>query len=136
MNLPSSLRGSRLLILNLQFVHHLLNVWNGCRESFGLPALGLRVDLAGQRDDMVFDRVLYAIMQLALNESGIQVLLDALIQIRIYGPGIAFVAQRYHRNLVRYNLSARDGSCNGFRLSLVAQRYHRNLVRYNLSARD
>src|ERR1035438_2262859 len=106
---------------------------------------------------MVFDRVLYAIVQLALNESGIQVLLDALIQIRIYGPGIAFVAQRYHRNLVRYNLSARDGSCNGFRseggiqvlldaliqiriygpgIAFVAQRYHRNLVRYNLSARD
>ena len=42
------------MILDLQFVHHLLNVWNGSRDTLRLPALGLRVDLAGQRHVRAF----------------------------------------------------------------------------------
>src|ERR1035441_3465101 len=118
--LVALLRGSRLLILDLQFVYHLLHVGNGTRDPFSLPAFGLRGDLAGQRDHMVLDRVLHGVVQLALNEGCVQVLLDPLIQIRIHGSGIAFGAHRDHRNLVRHNLAARERFRDGFRLRLVA----------------
>lgn len=76
-----------------------------------IPALGLRSDLAGQRDDPGLDRILHSIGQLVLNERGVQVCFDTLVQILIHGLGIALGAQREHHNLVGHNFSTGERPC-------------------------
>src|ERR1035438_2658983 len=55
-----------------------------------------------------------------LDAALIQVFRNASVEIRIYGLGGTFAAQRNHCNLVGHNLSAGEGRCNGFRFCLVA----------------
>src|SRR5579872_1657746 len=69
-----------LLRLHLQFVHHLLDIWNGRCDVLCVRALRFRIDIAGQCDDYVLDSVLYALVESILDESGIQVPLDTLVQ--------------------------------------------------------
>ena len=97
------------MILNLQFVNHLLRVWNQrCNNPFGLRTLGLRVDLASQRDDTILDRVFYTLVKPMSDENSIQVFLDTLVQIRVHRLGVTFGTRRNYCNLIRYNLSVRD----------------------------
>jgi hypothetical protein len=54
-------------------------------------------------------------VQLALNERGVQVMLDAFVHVRIHGFRIAFGPHWNQSNLVEYHLSARECVCNIFR---------------------
>src|ERR1035437_10950857 len=73
-------------------------------------------DLASQRDSSVFNSVLYAFVKPVLYKRSIQVFLDTSVQICVHRLGIALCARQNHGNLVRHNLSARDGFRYGFSL--------------------
>ena len=116
---PRSIRGGRLLILHLQLIHNLLDVRNGSRDSGDLRAQGLRVHLARQRDHAALDSELDVFLEMVLNESGIQVLFDALIQIGVHLFRVAFGACRHNGNFIRDNLRSGERLRDGFRLRLV-----------------
>ena len=65
------IRRRGLLIFNLQLIHNLLNIRNGCRDVLRLYALGLRVHLAGQGNHLIVYGVIHILVKLPLNERGI-----------------------------------------------------------------
>ena len=92
------------MILDLQVVHHLPHIGDGVRNFSGAVALELGVDFTGQSDDSAFNSVFHKIAHLVLDECGVQVFLDAGIQIGVHRFGVVFPADGNHRNLVGNDL--------------------------------
>jgi hypothetical protein len=51
---------------------------------FDLRALGLGINLAGQRHDAILDVVFDALVEPVLDEGSMQVVVDTLVQIRVH----------------------------------------------------
>ena len=56
---------------NLKLVHDLLDVRNRRNDLLRPRTGGLRVDVTGERYDMILDRVLHVVVKLGPDESGI-----------------------------------------------------------------
>jgi len=55
---------------------------------------------------MILDGVFYALLKPVFDERRVQIAFDALVQVFVYLPGLAFGARLNHRNLVRYDLGS------------------------------
>src|SRR5208282_6657283 len=101
-------RGTGFLILDLQIIHHLLNVGHGRRHRLGSRALVLRVHFSGERDYAALHRVFHVVVHVVLDQRGVVVLFNPVVEVRVHGLCFALGAHRNYGNLIRHNLSARQ----------------------------
>src|SRR5258706_4227963 len=113
------LRGGGFLPFHLHLVHHLLYVKDRGGGLCGARALGFRVNIASERDDVILDRVFYVVVKTCLDQGCIQIAFDTFVQVRVHVLGITLGAWRNHRNLIRHHLGPRDRLGNEFGLGLV-----------------
>src|SRR5260370_14909223 len=113
------MRGTGLLIFTPEFVKLLLDIRNRGSNRLDFGARRLRSDLTVERDYAVLDIVLYAFLQAMLDESSVQILFDALVQIGVYPFGITFRPRRGHGDLVCPHLRAGNRPFNGFPFRLI-----------------
>src|SRR5882724_654171 len=113
---------SRLLVLHLQLVNDLLDVWNARRQLFDHGPSCLRVDVSSERDNAVLDVVLHRFVKFVLNQQRMKILFDRFVEIGVDFLGDTFVAWRPYRNLVGDYLGSRYRFSDGFRLRLVCFR--------------
>src|SRR3984893_4568979 len=113
---PDLVARSGLGILDLEFVHDLLYVRNLRRDNFGFCFFGLGVHTTRESNDAILDVILYVLVESSLDERGVQIFVDAFIQVRVYCPGFPFCAWGNHRDFVGYNLTTGIGLGDRFGL--------------------
>jgi hypothetical protein len=84
-----------------------------------MVALGLRVHFSGQRDDAALHFVFHIVVQPVLNQCSVHVLLNACIQIGVYGLCFFFRTYGNYSDLICDNLRPRERPCHRFGLELV-----------------
>jgi hypothetical protein len=99
-----------------------MDIGHGGCNGFSSGALCIGVDLAAEGDDAILDRVGDVRVHLVLDERGVEVLLNALVEVGVDGTYFLLRAGGDDGDLVGDDLSAGQGVGDGFGLGFLLVR--------------